>query len=353
MKNRPRLVCTALAFSLLLAGGLHAADLGLKNGDFFTGKQFWRGNGKIVTLPDGNKVIELTSNTRDIDTAYQELKLGALPEVEVKFRARFLGDKGQMRARLIRSSGRSTFFTFTLPPDGVWRDVSFKYTRESLKDERTLSLETLPYVGKLQIDDVWAGEPGTHVSVRPMEEPTALKPATPGVPMVPAPAVPGTAPRMPTTPPVAPATAPRPNAELDGFLDALPENLRLPLNDSALPEESLAAINAWFAKEMLNKTVQITFAIHSSEVVPNEPEKFRLRAADGLLSGKYALVRYQQFYAYLPSASATEIAKEPIGATVTLSARIGRCDLKQFPAGVRLNVDVMDSVWIKKTDAPK
>ncbi len=354
MKNRPRLLCTALALSLLLAGGLQAADLGLKNGDFFTGKQFWRGNGKIVTLPDGNKVIELTSNTRDIDTAYQELKLGNLPEVEVKFRARFLGDKGQMRARLIRSSGRSTFFTFTLPPDGVWRDVSFKYTRESLKDERTLSLETLPYEGKLQIDDVWAGEPGTHVSVRPMEKPTALKPAGPGAPIVPAVAmvpVPGTAPRMPTTTTVAPA--PRPSAELDHFLDALPENLRLPLNDSALPEETLAAINAWFAKEMLNKTVQITFVIHTSEVVPNEPGKFRLRAADGLLSGKYAIVRHQQFYAYLPSASATEIAKEPLGATVTLSARIGRCDLKQVPAGVRLNVDVMDSVWIKKTDAPK
>ena len=358
MKNRPHLVCTALALSLLLAGGLHAAGLalglgvgpGLKNGDFSTGKQFWRGNGKIVALPDGNKVLELTSNTRDVDAAYQELKLGTLPEVEVKFRARFMGDKGQMRARLIRSSGRSTYWTFTLPPDGSWRDVTFKYTRESLKDERTLSFETTPYNGKLQIDDIWAGEPGTHVSAQPMEKPTAIQPAAPGIPIIP-----GTVPGKPTTPPVAPATAtaPRASAELDRFLDALPDNLRLPLNDSAIPEETLAAINAWFAKEMLNKTVQITFVTHTSEVVPNEPEKFRLRAADGLLSGKYALVRYQQFYAYLPSANATEIAKEPLGATVTLSARVGRCDLKQFPAGVRLNVDVMDSVWIKQTGAPK
>jgi len=358
MKNRSRLLCTALSISLLLTGGLHDAGLGLglsvglgvKNGDFFTGKQFWRGNGKIVTLPDGNKVLELTSNTRDIDSAYQELKLGTLPEVEVKFRARFLGDKGQMHARLLRSNGRSTYWTFTLPPDGAWRDVTFKYTRESLKDERTLSFETTSYVGKLQIDDVWAGEPGTHVSVRPMEKPPVIQPAAPGLPIIP-----GTVPGKPTIIPVtpAPATAPRPSAELDRLLDALPENLRLPLNDSALPEETLAAINAWFAKEMLNKMVQMTFVIHTSEVVPNEPEKFRLRAADGLLSGKYALVRFQQFYAYLPSANATEIAKEPLGATVTLSARIGRCDLKQFPNGVRLNVDVMDSVWIKQSGAPK
>ena len=36
----------AFAFSLLLAGGLHAADLGLKNDDFLMGKQFWHGDGK-------------------------------------------------------------------------------------------------------------------------------------------------------------------------------------------------------------------------------------------------------------------------------------------------------------------
>lgn len=304
----------------------------MKNGDFLAGKQFWGGNGKGITLPDDNKVLELNSNTRDNNEAHQEIKLGALPTVEVKFRARFLEGKGKMRASLVRPSGYFTYFTFTLPPDGTWRDVTFKHTRESIKEDLTLSLETLPYEGKLQIDDVWAGEPGTHVSVRPMETP--------------APA-PGT-PKKPGMPPAATvAAAARPSAALDGFLDALPPELRGKLTAPALAAEDLAAINAWFAKVAINKPVQLTLVIDTAEVVPDNAKNYRIRAANGLLSGKYPAVRFQQCYAYLPSEKATDLAQEPIGATITVSARLTRCDLKQFPNGVRLNVDVADSVWLK------
>jgi hypothetical protein len=327
---RPQIRPITLALGLLLAGGLHAADVGLKNGDFLAGKQFWQGDGKSITLPDDNKVLELTSNTRDTNEAHQGLKLGALPTVEVKFRARFMEGKGKMRASLIRPSGYFTYFTFTLPPDGAWRDVTFKHTRESLKEELTLSLETLPYEGKLQIDDVWAGEPGTHVSVRPMEQPTPV-PTKPGRPAV--------------------APAARPSGQLDGFLDALPPGLRTKLSATQIAPEDLAAINAWFAKEAINKPVKLTLVIDTAEVVPNNAMKYRIRAADGLLSGKYPVVRFQQCYAYLPSEKATEVAQEPIGASVTVAARLTRCDLKQFPNGVRLNVDVEDSVWIKNAPA--
>ena len=367
MKTCPRslrLRHTALALSLLLAGGLHAADLGLKNGDFLTGKQFWHGHGKIVTLPDGNKVLELNSNTRDTNQAFQELSLGSLPEIEVKFRARFVGGKGQMRAKLTRNTGRSTLFSFDLPPDGVWRDISFKYVRENIKDDRTLVLETLPYEGKLQIDDVWAGEPGTHTSVRPVEKPAApAKPAAPVVAMVPTPppaVVPAKVPTMPTPAPVvpvppapapAPAPAPRPVADLDRLLDLLPPELSAKLNAPELAPDDLAAINAWFAKEKVNKTEQITLVIDAAEVVPENPKNFRIRAADGLLSGKYPAVLKQQVWAYLRSADATEIAQQPLGATITLAGRLGRCDLKQAPSGLRLNVDLGEVVWVKAPSA--
>ncbi len=190
--------------SLCMASLLSAADIGLKNGDFTTGKQFWHGDGTVITLPDGNKVLELPSATRQQNEAHQEIKTGTLVEVEVKFRARFIGGKGQMRARLVRKNGGSTLFAYDLPPDGVWRDISFKHQFESLDDERSLLIETLPYKGKLQIDDVWAGEPGTHTSVRPKETAAVTpKPAAPAMP-VPAPAMP-----VPTPVPV-PAVAPKP-----------------------------------------------------------------------------------------------------------------------------------------------
>jgi hypothetical protein len=356
MKTCPRslrLCRTALALSLLLAGGLHAADLGLRNGDFVTGKQFWHGDGKIVSLPDGNKVLEMTSNTRDLDHVYQAMALGMMPEVEVKFRARFLGGKGQMRVKLTEPDGSSTLFAFPLPTDGEWRDISFKHQRENLKDELTLVLETLPYEGRLQIDDIWAGEPGTHASVRPLVKPATppapAKPAAPVVAMVPTPPPAVVPAKVPPTP--APAPAPRPAAELDRLLDLLPAELRAKLSATELAPDDIAAINAWFAKEKVNKTEQITLVIDAAEVVPDNPKNFRIRAANGLLSGKYPAVLKQQVWAYLRSDDATEIAQQPLGATITLAGRLGRCDLKQFPTGLRLNVDLGEVIWVKNPSA--
>ncbi len=169
-----------------------AADIGIKNGDFTSGKQFWLGDGLIVSLPDGNKVIELVSSVRRPSEISQEMEMGKLVAVEVRFRARFIGGKGQMRAKLQKVRGGSTLFAFELPSDGEWRQISFKYTLENARDSRTLVLHTLPYDGKLQIDDVWVGEPGTHPSVRPMvaTTPTTPPPPVPVPAPVPAPAAP-------------------------------------------------------------------------------------------------------------------------------------------------------------------
>jgi hypothetical protein len=221
---------TAAMLSLCLTTLLCAADVGIKNGDFATGKQFWRGDGTVTTLPDGNKVLEMNSTLRNQSEVHQDIRMGTLAEVEVKFRARFLGGKGQMRARLVRKSGGSTLFGFDLPPDGVWRDISFKYQLERAGDDRSLLIETLPYKGKLQIDDVWAGEPGTHVSVRPMVATTTpVKPTTPvPVPPVPAPApapMPAVSPKPATPSALAVAKDMNPEMPLTAVQSAIPANV--------------------------------------------------------------------------------------------------------------------------------
>lgn len=215
----------AALFGLCMSSLLNAADVGLKNGDFTTGKQFWRGDGTVITLPDGNKVLEMNSTTRQQSEVYQDIKLGPVVEVEVKFRARFIGGKGQMRARLVRKSGGSTLFAFELPSDGSWRDISFKHQRDSVDDGQSLLIETLPYKGKLQIDDVWAGEKGTHTSVRPMaaattpEKPVMPTPAP--VPVMPAPAVP----KAPVPVPVVVGREMNPEVPLTALQSSIPANV--------------------------------------------------------------------------------------------------------------------------------
>ncbi len=236
---------------LCMATLLSAADLGLKNGDFTTGKQFWHGDGTVIALPDGNKVLEMTSTTRQQSEANQEIKMGTLVEVEVKFRARFLGGKGQMRARLVRKNGASTLYAFDLPPDGVWRDISFKHQRESVDDGRILLIETLPYKGKLQIDDVWAGEPGTHPSVRPMVATSAPeKPTTPvRVPMPAVVPVPAAVPK-----PAAPAAAAasqemNPDVPLTALQSSIPMNVA----ETAGAAGSFQEQHARIAKELTSQ----------------------------------------------------------------------------------------------------
>lgn len=222
----------SLMLNLCMSSLLCAADTGLKNGDFTTGKQFWRGDGTVTTLPDGNKVLEINSTTREQNEVHQEIKLGPIVEVEVKFRARFIGEKGQMRARLVRKSGGSTLFAFDLPSDGSWRDISFKHQRESVDDGESLLIETLPYKGKLQIDDVWAGEPGTHASVRPMVANATSTPAPPK-PLVPAPApVPAVMPvpspaavAKPAATPVVVSKEMNPDVPLTALQSSIPKNV--------------------------------------------------------------------------------------------------------------------------------
>ena len=56
---------------LTLAPTILAADLELKNPDFEKGKQFWRGDGKVVTIDGGAKVLELKGH---VESARREVQ---------------------------------------------------------------------------------------------------------------------------------------------------------------------------------------------------------------------------------------------------------------------------------------
>jgi hypothetical protein len=334
---------TALMLSFLMTGILAGADLGLKNGDFTTGKQFWRGDGTVVTLPDGNKVIEMASNPRRQDQVYQDIEMGTLTQVEVKFRARFIGGKGQMRAKLMKKNGGSTLFAFDLPPDGEWRDISFKHVRENQRDERSLVLETLPYEGKLQIDDVWSGEPGTHTSERPMV-PTTAPPKPPAA--VPMPALPTPAP-IPETPTPIITASPSAGFALDKVLEMLPAPSRSKLMAAKLAQGTFEEVNAIFAADFKNKQIQASFVV--AKVEKPEGKRLRILAANGVLSGQYPALKHM-FWTYFDEGtepSPTQMPSE--GDMVTVSGTITRCDLVTLPIGGRFCVDLHHSRLVNTT----
>ncbi len=140
------------------------------------------------------------------------------------------------------------------------------------------------------------------------EKPVA-KPAAPAVPAV-----------MPT--PVAAAPVPAADYPLDRILDALPEASRATLSAAPLATESIPALNAALATLGLRKPFKLTFKVDAAAVT-------------GLLSGKYPAIQQQWVHLYLPTASATEIAKAGLGATVTMSGTITRIDIITTPQGVR------------------
>lgn len=164
----------------------------------------------------------------------------------------------------------------------------------------------------------------------PAEKATAEKPgAKPAAPAVPA--------VMPT-PPAAPVPAARAQTAdypLDRILDALPEASRVTLSTAPLAADSIPALNAALSTLALRKPFKLTFKTEAAATLPKSPERFQIRAAPGLLSGKYPAIQQHWVHLYMPTANATEIAKAGLGATLTMSGTITRIDIITTPQGVR------------------
>ncbi|MBN8422828.1 MAG: hypothetical protein J0L73_28225 [Verrucomicrobia bacterium] len=151
------------------------------------------------------------------------------------------------------------------------------------------------------------------------------------------PAAPAVMPTPTPAPAAAPVTAAVKAADypLDRILDALPEASRATLSTAPLATESIPALNAALSTLALRKPFKLTFKIEAAAALPKSPERFQIRAAPGLLSGKYPAIQQQWVHLYMPTASATEIARAGLGATVTMSGTITRIDIITTPQGVR------------------
>ncbi len=142
--------------------------------------------------------------------------------------------------------------------------------------------------------------------------------------------------------PAAPAVMPMPAAPvqtadypLDLILDALPEASRATLSTAPLAADSIPALNAALSTLALRKPFKFTFKTEAAAALPQSPERFQIRAAPGLLSGKYPAIQQHWVHLYLPTANAADIAKAGLGATVTMSGTITRIDIITTPQGVR------------------
>lgn len=141
---------------LLLSATAYGADaLEIKNGDFEKGKQFWRGDGKVVTSKEGSKVLELKASERYGDEITQELDMGKNTQCEITLRMRSEGYKGNgLRIAMQRRGGGSTFNIREVPADGSWGDLKWRFTRNGPDEKFTLVITPTMGKGSIQIDDV-------------------------------------------------------------------------------------------------------------------------------------------------------------------------------------------------------
>ncbi len=148
------------------------------NGGFEAGIQFWKGDGKIVTLADGNKIFEVAASKSRMKDLSQDFKMGELQEVEIVFRARSLNYNGPgIRIAVRVPGGGSMLFNKRLPEDGSWADVQVRYTRTTAReDRRTLIISTLLGAGEVQIDNVEVRERSIFAADRRTPEPATPQP---------------------------------------------------------------------------------------------------------------------------------------------------------------------------------
>jgi hypothetical protein len=180
---------------------------------------------------------------------------------------------------------------------------------------------------------------GKGVAANAIVEKPIAKPAAPVLPAVmPKPAAAPAAAVVPAAP-AKPADYP-----LDRILDALPEASRATLSTAPLAVESIPALNAALATLGLRKPFKFTFKVDQAAVTKENPDIYRIRAAPGLLSGKYPAIQQQWVHLYMPAANATEVAKAEIGDTLTMSGVISRIDIITTPQGSRqFQINLNDS----------
>jgi hypothetical protein len=366
MENCPAKCWLVAAAVLLLAASLASAadntgDL-ISNGSFEAGMQIWKGDGKIVLLPDGNRVCEIDASKSRMKEIRQEFHLKQLQQVEVLFRARAIKYTGAgIRIAIHQPGAGAMIYNKDLPADGSWGNFRILYTRAvSNTDIRELKISTLIGTGQVQIDDVEVREPSKVVEEQPRTLPAAtpapvakLAPSLPPVaPVKPAPPLPPVAlvkpPAPPPTPaPVAPpvaASAP-PNVPAGTFgspeqvLSSVPAEAIRKLQDNATVEAGIAEVNEYLARNVKNKPALFRIDVSVSEPVASTQNKYRIRARDHAVMSWNGGAMNGHTWAYFPEATVPAEGKAAVGSQVIASGVIGRCDITN-KGRLQLNIDL-------------
>lgn len=323
----------------MFTGLASAEKLIIQNGSFDAGKKYWKGDGEVVTLKeDGNRVGQIEADERRLKHLSIEFEMGDLTVLEIRFRARFLGGAGRVRLKIETGSG-AVMNGYDLPPDGSWKDLTMTYDRKPGIKKFYAVFQALLGKGVVQIDDVWAGAPGTAPTDPRSTVIIPAKPTTPPVKPVPMEkAVAKTA-----NQPSAPIPLPEIVGSLEQILDAAPEPALLKLADPATAVQGVDELNAFIASQVRGKPAVLVFQIIDSQPPPDGLNKVRIRDQNGPVKAKRATLPVRQVWAYFPAETAPELSQVPVGREVRVQGVLGRCDVKMTPEGPRLNVDLRQS----------
>ena len=343
----------ALLLSLVSSVAADTSGNLIINGGFEAGMQIWKGDGKIVLLPEGNRVCEIEASKSRMKDIKQEFHMKQLQQVEIIFRARSIKYNGPgLRISVHQNAGGSIIWNRQLPEDGSWREYRLTYTRTGGNiDARVLNIATLIGTGSVQIDDVEVREPSKVVENLPPQPVAPPAPSTP-TPEV-KPAAPPTVAKLATPPAPVPPPAPAPSqpspalpagtfGSLEDVLKSVPSESLKKLQTDATVEAGITEINNYLAQNVKGKPAQFRIKIATAEPVAESKNKFRVRMVDHPLMNWSGGDINGRLWAYFPENSVPPEGKATAGNEITVTGVIGRCDINN-KGHLQLNIDLQQS----------
>lgn len=150
--NAPKCFWLVLVGSLV--GSFALADEIIKNPSFESGAQYWRGDGKIVTLDGDNKVYEVNVGRKDKEL-FQQIEVPDSRKITIRFKVRALpgyeGEGVRIAFRTIKDN--AGFTRRALKPGDSWQEISVNYTAKSRLDKREFAIVIKKGTGVVQFDD--------------------------------------------------------------------------------------------------------------------------------------------------------------------------------------------------------
>lgn len=287
------LPCALFVLPALPVSAVDVASNLITNGSFEAGMQIWKGDGKIVLLPDGNRVCEIEASKSRLKEIKQEFRMKQLQQVEVLFRARSLKYSApELRISIHQPTGGSIIYNRPLPPDGSWKDFRLVYTRAGAgSDLRELIIATMVGTGQVQIDNVEVREPSQVAGNQPTDPPSA-PPATPA-PATPPPMAmlkpPATPLAKPASTPVSTPSAKLPPAptvpagtfaSLEQIVNSAPVEILKKLQDETTYAEGVTELNAYLVSNVKGKPARFSVTIDETRPAESKPNRFLIHVAD-------------------------------------------------------------------------